>query len=220
MMILSFFLSVACAPLKKPPATELLSMEPTKGLASWYGLEFHGKPTASGEIYNMYEYTCAHREYPFGTKLKITNLKNGKEVLCIVNDRGPLVPGRDIDLSFASAKKIDMIGSGLTEVLIQPVGRELSYVKHVKYSPLSGQLTIQVGSFREIENAIRLKQALSIKYSNVYISKIFVKGDTFFRVRVGKYMRYEEAYSVAKDLAQEGYSVYITNFEKGQIDEI
>lgn len=190
-----------------------------KGVASWYGAEFHGKPTASGEIYNMYEYTCAHREYPFGTKLRVVNLQNQKEVVCTVNDRGPFVPDRDLDLSYVSAKKIDLIAAGTAEVLMEPVGRDYSYVRYVKYQPLSGALTIQVGAFREEENALRLKQALSLKYQNVYIMKTIVKGEKFYRVRLGRFTNYNDAYSTAKTLAEEGYRAIITKYEGGK-DEI
>jgi rare lipoprotein A len=214
-------LAISCAPAKRPSSVDYQpSAEAKRGVASWYGAEFHGRPTASGEIYNMYDYTCAHREYPFGTRLKVTNLKNGKDVVCTVNDRGPFVPGRDLDLSYASARKIDLIGLGITEVLMEPIGRDLAYVRYVKYSPINGQLTIQVGAFREIENAQRLKEALSLNYKNVYIIKASVKGEVFYRVRVGKYRSYDEAYGVAKAMGQEGYRVLITNFEGGLRDEI
>ncbi len=211
-------MTVCCAP-KKPPIVEYFPEGAQKGVASWYGPDFHGRPTASGEIYNMYDYTCAHREYPFGTKLKVTNLQNGKNVVCTVNDRGPFVSGRDLDLSYASAKKIELIGSGTAEVLMEPLGRDLRYVRYVKYTPLSGALTIQVGAFREIENATRLKQALSLRYHNVYINKVNIKGETFYRVRVGKFTNYNEAYSTAKTMGQEGYRVIITNYDGGK-DEI
>ncbi len=210
----------SCAPTKKTPSVEYLPTEATKGVASWYGPDFHGRPTASGEKYNMYEYTCAHREYPFGTKLRVTNLTNGKSITCTVNDRGPFIPGRDIDLSYASAKKIDLIGPGTAEVLMEPIGRDMSYVRYVKYTPLSGALTIQVGAFKEVNNALRLKQALRLKYQSVYINKANVMGDVFYRVRVGKFTNYDEAYSLAKTMGQEGYKVIITNFEGGLKDEI
>lgn len=216
--LVSIFILFSCAP-KKPPEIEYFPEGARRGIASWYGEEFHGRPTASGEIYNMHDYTCAHREYPFGTKLRVINLQNGKEVICTVNDRGPFVPGRDIDLSYASAKKIGLIGPGTTEVLMEPIGRDTSYVRYVKYAPLSGALTIQVGAFREVENALRLKQALSLKYQNVYINKAVVKGQTYYRVRVGRFTNYDEAYTVAKSMAQEGYKVVITNFVGGK-DEI
>lgn len=88
------------------------------GKASYYGAEFHGKKTASGEIYNQWEFTCAHKTLPFGTKLRVVNLKNGKSVIVRVNDRGPFVRGRIIDLSFAAAKKIDMVKNGVVKVKI------------------------------------------------------------------------------------------------------
>lgn len=217
-IIILLLILVSCAP-KKPPTVEYIPEGAQKGVASWYGAEFHGRPTASGEIFNMYDYTCAHREYPFGTKLRVLNLQNGKEVTCIVNDRGPFVPGRDIDLSYASAKKIDLIGQGTATVLMEPIGRDYSYVRYVKYTPLTGPVTIQVGAFHEIDNALRLKQSLSLKYQNVYINKAVVKGQTFYRVRVGKFMNYDEAYNLAKSMGQEGYKVIITNFAGGK-DEI
>ncbi len=92
-----------------------------KGIASWYGKEDHGDLTASGEPYNMYEYTAAHRTLPFGTLVKVTNLKNGKSVIVRINDRGPFVKGRIIDLSYASAKKIGMIKQGTAPVSLEVV---------------------------------------------------------------------------------------------------
>ncbi|MEN2985318.1 MAG: septal ring lytic transglycosylase RlpA family protein [Thermodesulfovibrionaceae bacterium] len=202
---------------KKAPQIESTPEKAQRGIASWYGSDFHGKPTASGEIFNMYEYTCAHKEYPFGTKLKVINLKNKKEVICTVNDRGPFVPGKDLDLSYMAARKIDILKTGTAEVLMQPVGRDYSYVRYVKYSPIAGVLTIQVGSFKEYENAYRLKQALSWKYQNVYISRVSLKGDRYYRVRVGKFTRYEEAFDLAKTMAQEGYKVIITKYDEKEI---
>ena len=80
------------------------------GVASYYGGKFHGRRTASGEIFNKNALTAAHRSLPFGTKLKVTNLRNGRTVLVRVNDRGPHVRGRIIDLSHAAAKKIGLKG--------------------------------------------------------------------------------------------------------------
>ena len=89
------------------------------GLASWYGPKFHGKTTSSREIYNMYDMTAAHRALPFGTHVMVTNLDNGKSVVVRINDRGPFIKGRIIDLSFAAAKVLDMIGSGVVPVIIE-----------------------------------------------------------------------------------------------------
>ncbi|MBA4349463.1 MAG: hypothetical protein C0415_05685 [Thermodesulfovibrio sp.] len=183
-------------------------------IASWYGPDFHGRPTASGELFNMYDLTCAHREYPFGTKLKVVSTLNSKEVECIVNDRGPFVTGRDLDLSYASAKKIDLIGPGTALVMIEPVGRDLRYVKYIRYGASDGTLTIQVGSFKDESNAKRLKMALELNYKNVYIMNANVKGEQYYRVRIGKFSSKNEAYSAGKLLADEGYSVLITKYEQ------
>lgn len=86
------------------------------GKASWYGNQFHGKKTASGEVYNMHEYTAAHKTLPFGTKVKITNQKNGKSVIVEVNDRGPFVKTREFDLSRAAFNEIGNTNSGVISV--------------------------------------------------------------------------------------------------------
>jgi rare lipoprotein A (peptidoglycan hydrolase) len=88
---------------------------------SFYGKEFHGRQTASGEKYNMYDYTCAHKEFPFGTKLKVTNEDNGHSVVVRVNDRGPFVEGRDLDLSYAAARKIGLVPYGVKEMKVQVI---------------------------------------------------------------------------------------------------
>jgi rare lipoprotein A len=90
-----------------------------EGIASWYGPGFHKKTTASGEVYDMYLLTAAHRELPLGTFVEVRNLTNGKKVLVKINDRGPFVDGRIIDLSYAAAREIDMIGDGTAPVRIR-----------------------------------------------------------------------------------------------------
>jgi rare lipoprotein A len=183
------------------------------GVASWYGPDFHGKPTASGEIYDMNALTCAHREYPFGTKLNVTNVSNNKSVNCTVNDRGPFVSGRELDLSYAAAKEIGLIGQGTSEVRIEYIGRDTSYMKEVRYLSDAGPFTIQVGSFKELSNASRLKLALDLKYTTIYLTEVKVKGSRFYRVRIGKFSIKEEAYKLARTLADEGYSVFIVRYE-------
>ena len=91
------------------------------GMASYYGAEFHGRPTSSGEIFDMNGMTCAHRTLPLGTKVRVTNLENGKSIELKVNDRGPFVDGRIIDLSQGAAKKLDMIQSGIVMVRIEVI---------------------------------------------------------------------------------------------------
>jgi rare lipoprotein A len=89
------------------------------GLASWYGPRFHGKRTASGEVFNQHDFTAAHRTLPWGSKVKVTNVANGKSVEVRINDRGPFGKGRIIDVSRAAAKALGLVGSGITTVRIE-----------------------------------------------------------------------------------------------------
>ena len=90
-----------------------------QGLASWYGRRFHRKRTTSGERYNMYQLTAAHKTLPFSSRVLVTNLKNGKHVIVRINDRGPFVRNRLIDLSYAAAKKLGMLGHGTVPVMVK-----------------------------------------------------------------------------------------------------
>jgi rare lipoprotein A len=101
-------------------------------IASWYGHAFHGKQTASGQLFDMHGFTCAHRTYPFGTWLKITNTVNNKTTFCVVNDRGPFEVIRDLDLSFAAAKVLDMISLGICVVRIEHRGIDTTAIKAIK----------------------------------------------------------------------------------------
>lgn len=183
-------------------------------MASWYGPEFHGKMTASGERFDMYSFTCAHRELSFGTVLKVTNISNNRAVKCIVNDRGPFVPGRDIDLSYASAKEIGLIGPGTGSVRIDYIGRDSSYIKEVRYLSSDGPYTIQTGSFREQDNALHLKSGLDLKYKGVYVIEAFINNATYYRVRVGKFRSREEAQGLARTLAEEGYTSVVMHYDE------
>jgi len=89
------------------------------GYASWYGDPFHGRRTASGEVYDKYKFTAAHPKLPLGTKAKVTNLKNDRSVVVDINDRGPFVKGRIVDLSLAAARRIGMVDSGIARVRIE-----------------------------------------------------------------------------------------------------
>ncbi len=202
----------------RPGEHRILEFEESKGekkscYASWYGREFHGKQTASGENFNMFALTCAHRDYPLGTKVRVSNPANGKEVECIVNDRGPLVPGRDIDLSYAAAKNIGLIGPGVAKVDVEPLGRYTRYVREVKYGQLNGSMvTIQIGSFRDESNARRLKKGLDLHYKDVYIMQSHIGQDNYYRVRIGKFKDSGDTVQLATTLSQEGYNVLVTRY--------
>ena len=92
---------------------------PWEGMASWYGVDFHGRRAADGSRYNMYEFTAAHLTLPFGTEVVVTNLENGRRVKVKITDRGPFVEGRIIDLSFAAAQEIDMLRAGVARVRLE-----------------------------------------------------------------------------------------------------
>ncbi|MEJ2695049.1 MAG: septal ring lytic transglycosylase RlpA family protein [Candidatus Sulfobium sp.] len=183
----------------------------TYAVASWYGPAFQGRPTSSGETFNMYSYTCAHKEYPFGTRLKVTNASNNESVECIVNDRGPFVEGRDIDLSYACAKKIGLIGPGTGRVFLEVKGRDMSYVRsaRVQAGGEQGPFAVQIGSFKGSTNAVRLKAGLSPEYDNVYIQEADLEGKKYYRVRIGDYGDFNKAVSVAGKLGQEGYEACV-----------
>ena len=92
-----------------------------EGLASYYAHKFHGRTTASGEVYDEQKLTAAHRDLPFGTRVRVTNLANGKRVVLKVNDRGPFVEGRIIDVSWAAARSLDFIQDGVVRVRVEEV---------------------------------------------------------------------------------------------------
>jgi len=115
--ILSITLLFSCS-VKKKSETHLKEKVFQKGEASWYGPGFNGKKTANGEIFDMYKLTAAHKKLPFGTRVKVTNLQNGKSVVVRINDRGPFVKGRIIDLSKKAAQQIGLIKPGHAPVKI------------------------------------------------------------------------------------------------------
>ncbi|NIM59680.1 MAG: septal ring lytic transglycosylase RlpA family protein [Candidatus Aminicenantes bacterium] len=172
-----------------------------KGLASWYGPDFHGKLTSNKEIYNMHALTAAHKTLPFGTYVRVTNLNNGKSIIVRINDRGPFVKGRIIDLSYAAAKKLGMDITGVAPVKIKVLK---------KYSPKksSQKFSVQVGSFSSKKNAKALKKKLQKNHRNVYISKVKTSSDTFYRVRI-KARSVKSAENIVKKLMKQGYQANI-----------
>jgi len=152
-----------------------------RGIASWYGPNFHGKYTSNGELYNMYAYTAAHKTLPMNTIVKVTNLKNKKSVVVRINDRGPFVEGRIIDLSYIAGKQIGLDKSGIAPVVIEVIGfKGKNYVNGY---------TIQVGAFLNKNGAILTAN----KYKRLgYNSKVLKKGD-FYKVVIGQFKSYNEA---------------------------
>ncbi len=149
-----------------------------EGLASWYGPGFHGRPTASGEPFDMYAATAAHRTLPLGTRVRITNLENGRSAVARINDRGPFVEGRIIDLSYGVARKLGMVEAGVARVRVEALDG---------VSDERGPLAWQVGAFRKAANAERLRARLDGRFGRAWIER-FDRGDAvFLRVRVGPF---------------------------------
>ncbi|MBF0590980.1 MAG: septal ring lytic transglycosylase RlpA family protein [Nitrospirae bacterium] len=200
------------SPVKQPDVSKL-PQGSSMMIASWYGIDFHGRPTASGEIYDMYAYSAAHKTLPFGTRLNVTNPQTGLSVSVVVNDRGPFVEGRDLDLSYGAAKEIGLTGQGVGVVEIAYLGRDSKYIKHARVSDtlVTGLYTVQIASFEDKHNALRLKKAIELQYDGVFITEASVNARTFHRVRVGRYKDKASAIAVAKTLAEEGYDTLVTN---------
>lgn len=161
-----------------------------RGVASWYGDKFHGRRTSSGEIYNMYAMTAAHKTLPLGTMVRVRNLNNHRSVTVRINDRGPFVRSRIIDLSYAAAKKLGMLGPGTASVEIEAIGMPVAAVagKSPSYRAVdyySGNFTFQVGAFQVRANAEKLRRQLGLTYSNAHIVSFFDGRQTWYRVRVG-----------------------------------
>lgn len=171
------------------------------GIASWYGIEEHNNYAASGEKFSKYAYTAAHKTLPLGTVVRVTNLENGRDVVVTINDRGPFVGDRIIDLSHAPAQTIDMVQKGIVKVKVEvmstPSSRTGSY-----FDP---NYTVQVGSFRDRASAAQVKRKLDIEYQEVRVENIKVGSDDFYRVRVGRYSSERDAKKVASELRRRGY---------------
>jgi rare lipoprotein A len=178
------------------------------GWASWYGKDFHGRRTASGAVYDMYQLTAAHQTLPLGTSVMVTHLDNSKSVVVTINDRGPFVKGRIIDLSYAAAQALGMVEEGVARVRVEVFDK-----KTAPLSPPEGSFTIQVGAFIDRSNAVRLMEVLQKTYTDVSITELKTPENTYFRVRVGRFSTRNEAYQIALRLAQEGYTAFMTTTE-------
>jgi rare lipoprotein A len=178
-------------PAQGPSARPAPIVQNEEGIASWYGYPYHGRPTASGEIYNMYDLTAAHQTLPFGTRVNVHDLENGHVVTVRINDRGPFVEGRIIDLSYAAAQALHMPSTAQVRLEIVGLGEG---------GGVSGIFAVQVGAFRDQSNAERLKERIESQFGPVIIQD-FDRGDgLFYRVRVGRETSEDAARSLAQSL--------------------
>jgi len=235
LVVFAFFLFLfhGCATVKSPPVKPKTSptFRPYKvmgklyqplydakdfvqvGKASWYGKKFHGRKTANGEIYDMYAISAAHKTLPIGTYVRVHNLLNNKKIVVRINDRGPFVRGRIIDLSYAAAKKIGIVKSGTAKVKIVALGvagesepktdRRRTYVPVNYYA---GNFTFQVGAFCDRQNAERFREKLAQQYKNAHITTYDGGDAIYYRVRLGKCSSLEQAAEYEKYLNDKGFN--------------
>lgn len=178
------------------------------GLASWYGAPFHGRITASGEVYNMYAKTAAHKILPLGTYVLVRNRDNGEETVVRINDRGPFVRGRVIDLSYRAAKEIEMIGPGIArvEVIAMEKGQAKAggVDKEVDFS--TGSFTVQVGAFANRASAENLRDKLLKQYEHVALTPVRKGSQILYRVRVGRFSCLKSARKTETRLVETGHA--------------
>jgi rare lipoprotein A len=206
-VLLALFLSAAAgcarrsARVASPAAPARVGAIET-GVASWYGAPYHGRRAASGEIYDMEKLTAAHRSLPFETWVEVTNLSNGRSVGVRINDRGPFVRGRVIDLSQAAARDIGMLGPGTARVQLRviapPAGMQLP-----KASTPVAWYAVQAGAFADRNRAESLRAAMVEAFAEARV----VQGDDtppLWHVLVGRQMTIEQANELAVRVRQEG----------------
>ena len=218
----------------RPPAyypPQHISNSVEVGIASWYGPGFQGRPTASGTIYNMYDLTAASKVLPLNSYAYVTDLGNHRSVEVLVNDRGPYVGDRIMDLSYAAAKAIDMVGPGTALVRIQylgprPVEEAAAAVNYPTYAagyagknkarkfvaPLSGY-TLQFAAYTKKRKAVEDIGELKKFVPGVHLATKSVGGTFYYKVVFGRFKNLQDAYSFAKTISRYGYDIYITKIE-------
>lgn len=174
------------------------------GIASWYGHPYHGRRAANGEVYDMEQLTAAHRTLPFGTWVRVLNLDNSKTVDVRINDRGPFVDGRIIDLSRAAARAIDMLGPGTAwvriEVIDAPEGSPSEYY------------AVQVGAFRDLSNARQLQEMMERRYGPATLLES--EDDPIrWRVLVGERLGAEQATALRDSIRRQYPEAFIVKID-------
>lgn len=176
-----------------------------RGMASWYGTKFHGKRTSSGEPYDLYGMTAAHKTLPLPTYVKVTNLQNGRSVTVKVNDRGPFHDDRIIDLSYTAAAKLGILGNGTGKVEVRAIDTEsgdtMQLASASPAATAAQALYLQVGAFSSEHNAERLRnEILDQQVGEVRIVETSSDAGIFYRVQVGPFSDISEADRVARAL--------------------
>jgi len=174
-----------------------------EGVASWYGHPFHGCPTASGEIYDMHGLTAANKELPLGTRVRVTNLENGRQVAVVINDRGPFVKNRIIDLSLGAARRLDIVRNGTARVRIEILELPARFSDSDRHP-----FAIQFGAYSNRQEAEKLKEKLSRLNPGVFIETATREGGPLYRVRLGWFRTRIEARREALRMGQDEALVF------------
>jgi len=195
--------STSGSPSAKPLAVSIGYSE--QGVASWYGIPYHGRPAADGEIYNMETLVAAHRLLPFNTWLKVTNLANGKTVDVRVIDRGPFVEGRILDLSKAAARRIDLLGPGIGQVRLEVISAPID-------NPADDFYAVQIGAFSVYANAERARERYAEQFGG---SQLALKQGTIplWRVLVGREPSIQKARQLADTLSAQNRDVFVVRLD-------
>jgi rare lipoprotein A len=167
------------------------------GMASWYGPSFHGKLSASGEPYDMWALTAAHRTLPFGTWVEVTRVETGKRVKVRINDRGPFIQDRIIDLSYGAARELAMIGKGTADVRLTIVSPHNASIPSIR-APT--RFWVQAGAFTTLMEAMRLRERLASQYDLVRVQTVTLPSGEWHRVQVGAFPSKKTAQSAARAL--------------------
>ena len=182
------------------------------GEASWYGTKFHGRKTSSGEPYDMYAMTAAHKTLPLPTYVEVTNKRNGRKAIVKVNDRGPFHPGRIIDLSYAAAQKLGVAGEGTAPVEIKAINTgaldlTTSSVVLPESNGGDGKIHVQVAAMGTVNAAEDMATTLRDKnFNSVRVHVTEADGKKFYRVRIGPIPNVDLAYRVLKNLNDIGHN--------------
>ncbi len=167
---------------QKPPTIGF--DEAREGIASWYGPSFHGKPSASGEPYDMWAFTAAHRTLPFDTVVQVSRKDIGKTVTVRINDRGPFIDGRIIDLSYAAARELRMIGEGTAKVSLRILERSENS-SSAFISPK--QFWVQAGAYTSLREALTLRERLAKDFVHVRVRTVNLSSGEWHRVQIGSF---------------------------------
>jgi len=183
-----------------------------RGIASWYGPTFHGKLTSSGEVYDMHAMTAAHKTLPLPSYVQVTNLSNGRSAIVRVNDRGPFHDGRIIDLSYAAATKLGIVGPGTAQVevrAITPAANPAATPVRQVNTQADRRLYLQVGAFGSRLNAEQMRARLADIPAPVSISEDHAAHGPLFRVRVGPLARLDDLQQLTGKINALGIDAYV-----------